>query len=85
MKILGAVICELLGDPKWTERLRTAANKYKSEINAKESINNLQNSDKARFARRLADRNEYKSKGEVYPLMNKGIHNDYKYAKRGKN
>ena len=27
-KSLGAVICELLGDPKWSDRLRDASNKY---------------------------------------------------------
>ena len=29
MLILGAVICELLGDPKWTKRLRDRAGDYR--------------------------------------------------------
>ena len=30
VKSLGAVLVEVLGDPKWTERLRDASNRYQS-------------------------------------------------------
>jgi len=50
MKVFGAILCELLGDPKWSDRLNKRANEYSQTA---EKITDTENTTKLR---RMAQR-----------------------------